>query len=78
MVLIVPGGGWQVPGAKGATKSAPKSAGKAAEPAAPAFTTPTLSPNDPDSPIKAAPVLGGAPSDIPITKVEDLPAPKKP
>ncbi|MBI5770322.1 MAG: LysM peptidoglycan-binding domain-containing protein [Verrucomicrobia bacterium] len=82
MVLDIPG--WQAAGAKAGAKATTKGAAPApatggaakpaAEPAKPLFNAP----GDPDSPIKAAPPAGTGSSAVPVIKVEDVPAPKKP
>ena len=80
MVLVIPGGGWQTPGSKaakaGAKSGAPGANGKAAaDSAKPLFNAPAT---DADSPIKAAPPPTGSAVEVPVIKVEDAPAPKKP
>ena len=75
MVLTIPGGGWQAPGGKNA-KSAAKPTGNSAKPAAeppkPIFNP---GPNEADSPVKAAPPAN---TEVPVIKVDEAPAPKKP
>jgi LysM repeat protein len=80
MVLTIPGG-WQTPAGKAAAKAAASkssapagtSAKAAPEPAQPLFAAPANS----DSPVKAAPTPGSA-ADVPVIKIEDVNAPKKP
>jgi len=81
MVLVIPGGGWQKPGGKAGkpaakTAAAPSNAKPAPEPAKPLFSVPG---SDSDSPVKAAPSPTATPKeDVPVIKVDDTPAPKKP
>ena len=81
MVLVIPG--WKTPVGKGAASAAKSSAPAApsttakpaAEPPKPLFN-PAATGSDADSPVKAAPPAST--SDVPVIKVDEAPAPKKP